>query len=154
MTDARVSQTVSPVKREGIWKPLLLVGALCVLSYFPLFNWIEHRRGYKGPWTVDFAIAGGHPVLLISQPALGITNVQIAFPGVTTDTNSQRIEFSIARPVPYPVPFGQCVFQDTTFLPGTIVLEISGHEIQFMPRVLTIDKVERGWRNGETIEVR
>jgi hypothetical protein len=40
---------------------------------------------------------------------------------------------------------------DTTFLPGTLVFELFGHEIQLLPRVLTIDKKEQPWRSNETI---
>jgi hypothetical protein len=49
------------------------------------------------------------------------------------------------------VPFGQCVFQDAQTLPGTVVFELFGHEIQLLPRVLTIDRVEHPWHSGETI---
>jgi hypothetical protein len=40
---------------------------------------------------------------------------------------------------------------DTTFLPGTIVFEMFGHEVQLIPRVLTIDKQEQPWRVDEEI---
>jgi hypothetical protein len=46
------------------------------------------------------------------------------------------------------VPFGKCVFLDTTFLPGTVVLDLFGHEVQLLPRVLTIDHVEHAWHSG------
>ncbi len=42
-------------------------------------------------------------------------------------------------------------FMDTTSLPGTVVLKLFGHEIQLMPRVLTVDKKERPWRSEETL---
>jgi hypothetical protein len=45
------------------------------------------------------------------------------------------------------------VFLDTTFLPGTVALSLFGHEVQLLPRVLTIDKVEKAWRSGETISL-
>jgi hypothetical protein len=45
------------------------------------------------------------------------------------------------------------VFLDTVFLPGTIVLVMFGHQIQLMPRVLTIDGVEHPWRAGENIKL-
>jgi len=43
---------------------------------------------------------------------------------------------------------------DTTFQPGTVVFTNFGHEIQLLPRVLTIDKVERPWQSGTTIDLR
>ena len=66
---------------------------------------------------------------------------------------TQTLEFSQARAVPFDVPFGKCVFLDPLFLPGTVTFEMFGHEIQLLPRVLTIDKVEHPWRNGETIRL-
>ncbi len=148
-------QTVSGMKRGGISKAILLVGLVSVIGYFPLFHWIERQRTIKGPWTVDFADAGGKASLVINQPKLGITNITLVVPSITAGTNGgRRIEFSVASPVPYQIPYGRCVFQDTIFLPGTIVVEIGGHEIQLLPRVLTIDKQERAWRNGEQIEIR
>jgi hypothetical protein len=55
--------------------------------------------------------------------------------------------------VPFDVPFGKCVFMDTTFLPGTLAFELFGHEIQLIPRVLTIDKQEQPWRSNVIIPV-
>jgi hypothetical protein len=37
------------------------------------------------------------------------------------------------------------------FLPGTVTLKLFGHEIQLIPRTLTINQVERPWQNGETV---
>jgi hypothetical protein len=53
--------------------------------------------------------------------------------------------------VPYEVPFGQCVFMDTTFLPGTLTLQLFGHEIELLPRVLVVDRQEHPWRPATAI---
>ena len=45
------------------------------------------------------------------------------------------------------------IFQDPTFLPGTVTLRQFGHEIELLPRVLIIDKKEIPWRAGKTVEV-
>jgi len=143
------------MKRSRLGHQLLLGFAVALISYASLYGWIEHRRVIKGPWVVTFASASGVPVLLVNQATLGITNLEIVFPGAPAATNApQIVAFSQARPWPYAVPFGRCVFMDTTFLPGTIAFEIFGHEIQILPRVLTIDKMERPWRSGETIELK
>ena len=133
----------------------MLVFAVALVGYAGVYGWIEHRRVAKGPWIVTFASKSGVPALTVNQATLGITNLQIVFASTHAPANAtQTLAFSQARPWPYTVPFGQCVFMDTTFLPGTIALELFGHEIQLLPRVLTIDKVERPWRSGETIELR
>ena len=143
------------MKRSRLGLQLLLVFAAALIGYAAVYGWIEHRRVVKGPWVVTFASESGVPALTVNQATLGITNLQIVFARGRAPTNAtQTVDFSQARPWPYAVPFGQCVFMDTTFLPGTIALEMFGHEIQLLPRVLTIDKVERPWRSGETIELK
>jgi hypothetical protein len=106
------------------------------------YQTIEHRRTRKGSWQVSFTRGtAGAPTLLIAQPRPAITNVQISFSGETLPvTTSQStittLCFAQPRPVPYEVPFGKCVFMDTTFLPGTITFELFGHEIELLPRAL------------------
>ena len=53
--------------------------------------------------------------------------------------------------MPYEVPFGKCVFMDTTFLPGTVTFELFGHEIELLPRVLIIDRQEHRWQSDAVI---
>ena len=128
----------------------VFVAALAV--YIFAYSAIEHRRTRNGPWRVAFTNdAAGSPALLINQPKLAITNVQIIFSGAPMPANSTPLDLAQPRPVPFDVPFGKCIFMDTTFLPGTIVFDFFGHEIQLIPRVLTIDKTERAWKSGEII---
>jgi hypothetical protein len=84
---------------------------------------------------------------------VGVTNLQITFPGETNRIEKISMTFSEPRVVPYDIPFGKCVFMDTTFLPGTIVFDLFGHEIQLIPRVLTIDKTEIPWQSEKSIAV-
>jgi hypothetical protein len=113
--------------------------------------------------------SAGAPTLIIAQPRLSITNVRIIFPSETlpvtntagafafddAGTNHQSpratLLFAQPRPVPYEVPFGKCVFMDTTFLPGTITFDLFGHEIELLPRALIIDREEHRWRPEATI---
>lgn len=135
-----------------IWVPFLVA----VLVYLFFYTGIEHRRNRKGPWEVVFTNgATGVPELIINQRTLAISNLQITFPGESNVVSSQAatMEFSQPREVPYQVPFGKCVFMDTTFLPGTIVFDLFGHEIQLIPRVLTIDQKEIPWQSNATIPV-
>ena len=143
------------MKRSSLGLQVLLVFAAALVGYVVVYGWIEHRRVVKGPWVVTCANESGVPAITVNQSTLGIRDVRIVFSGGRAASNAtQTIEFSQARPWPYDVPFGRCVFMDTTFLPGTIALEMFGHEIQLLPRVLTIDKLERPWRSGETIELK
>lgn len=134
---------------------LILLFAAVLIGYVLVFGWIERRRVVNGPWTVTFTAEAGHLRLTVNQAALGVSNVVITFPDAVALSNElSRIEFTKARNAPYAVPFGECIFQDLLFLPGTVTLKMFDHEIQFMPRTLTLDKVESPWRSGETIELR
>ena len=140
------------MKSAALGKPLLLTFAAALAVYALTYTWIEHRRTRQGPWEVSFEVQTGTPSVVIVQPSLGIQNVRLVFAGQKFATNyAERVSFSQARPVPFDVPFGRCVFLDPLFLPGTVVLELFGHEIQLMARVLTLDKAEHPWRSGETI---
>lgn len=140
------------MKPGGALRHFLFALALALGLYAGLFAWIQHRRVAQGPWTVTFAAEAGAPLLIINQPRLGITNVHLQFPDQSVATNfSAVVRFSAARPVPFDLPLGRCVFLDPLFLPGTVTLEVFGHEIQLLPRVLTLDGTEHPWRSGETL---
>ena len=131
---------------------LLTAFALAVLAYGMGFGYLQHRRGARGPWEVTFGSKHDQPSLTINQPRLGITNVQLVFADTPPTTNMARtVTFAEAREVPFDLPFGECLFLDPLFLPGTVVIEAFGHQVQFLPRALTIDRSERPWRSGETI---
>src|SRR5579859_5325558 len=111
------------MKSDGPMKHFILAFLLAVICYAFFYHNIEHRRTRKGPWVITFTNdTSGNPALVIHQPVLAITNVQITFSDQKTDTgfSPATLLFSQPRPVPYSVPLGQCVFMDTTFLPGTV----------------------------------
>lgn len=144
------------MKSDNLFRHLWVPFLVAVLVYVFFYTGIEHRRMRRGPWEVVFTNnAAGAPELVINQPKLAITNLQITFPGESNVVASQTatMEFSQPRVVPYQLPFGKCVFMDTTFLPGTIVFYLFGHEIQLIPRVLTIDGKEIPWQSNATISV-
>jgi hypothetical protein len=135
-----------------IWVPFVVAVAVYVFFY----TGIEHRRTRNGPWEVVFTNnAAGAPGLIINQPKLAISNLQITFPGESNVVSPQDASLDLSQPrnVPYPVRFGKCVFMDTTFLPGTIVFDLFGHEIQLIPRSLRIDGKEIPWQSNATIPV-
>jgi hypothetical protein len=138
-------------------KHFIIPFVIAVVIYAVSYSWIEHRRARNGPWVVAFTNApGGIPEIIIDQPKVGVTNVQIVFPGETlalTNTPTS-IKFGQARAVPFDVPFGQCVFMDPTFLPGTLTFHLFGHEIELLPRVLMLDHQEHPWKSGEVLDVR
>ncbi|HNT14683.1 MAG TPA: hypothetical protein PKO21_07460 [Verrucomicrobiota bacterium] len=133
-------------------KMLFWVGLASALLYFAGFTWIEHNRYKKGPWEFVFRATNQTPVLEIIQPALGLSNVTLIFLQAPLPSHlPQTVRFQLGQPPPFDLPFGRCVFLDTLFLPGTVVVEAFGHEIQVLPRTLTIDRREQPWKSGEKI---
>ena len=143
------------MKSDNPLRHFAITFGIAVLVYVIFYAGIEHRRTRNGPWQVVFTNDSiGAPTLLINQPKLAITNLQITFAGETNSNSAPALlVFNTPRQTPYDVPFGKCVFMDTTFLPGTVVFDLFGHEIQLMPRVLTIDKKEIHWQSSATIGV-
>src|SRR6185369_7802990 len=136
------------MRRDNPLKHFAIAFAIAVAIYVTFYGWIEHRRARKGPWEMTFTTnSAGAPQILINQPKLALTNFTIRFPG---ESIPATISFKEPRQVPYPVPFGRCIFMDSTFLPGTLTFQFFGHEIELLPRVLIIDHREYPW-TGEPV---
>jgi hypothetical protein len=137
------------MKSDGIAKQFILVFLVALVGYFVLYYAIEGRRKHNGPWQITFTNGvSGEPAFVINQPKLGITNLSLTFPGATTSaTNLGTLTFVQPQETPFDIPFGKCIFQDLTSLPGTLTFDMFGHEIELIPRVLTIDKKERPWES-------
>jgi hypothetical protein len=136
------------VKLHTSIKHFALAFLLAALCYWVLNQNIDQRRHRKGPWQILFTTNPNNnaPLLVINQPKLAITNVEINFVDeVTLLTNPVKMTFRQAEPVPYPVPFGQCTAMDTRFLPGTVAFQLFGHTIELRPRALIIDRQEHPW---------
>lgn len=141
------------VKRTGILGILLGAFGLALLLYAAAFWWIEHLRHRKGAWEVAFTTTNGAPALVVHQPQLGVTNVTLWFPGKSFTNAPATLRFEMARPVPFELPFGQCIFLDTTFLPGTVTMRLFSHELELLPRTLILDHREVPWSAGAVIPV-
>ena len=142
------------MKSDGPMKHFILAFLLALICYAFFYSKIEQRRTRKGPWEVTFTNdATGNPALVINQPRLAITNAQVTFTNQRASAafSPETLVFSQPRAVPYDVPFGKCVFMDTTFLPGTVTLDLFRHEIELLPRVLVIDHQEHPWLSESTI---
>ncbi|HZV34379.1 MAG TPA: hypothetical protein VFB72_07350 [Verrucomicrobiae bacterium] len=147
------------MRSSGPLRHFVLAFAIALVLYFISYSYIENRRTRHGPWEVTFTNEANVPELVINEPKLNITNLKIIFPGEPPASTDATLVFAQPQPVPFSVPFGQCLFEDTTFQPGTIVFVLfkhdksPGHQIQLMPRVLTIDNQEHAWQSNQTISV-
>jgi hypothetical protein len=134
-------------------KTFAAVGLVTLILYVTVFSLVENKRRKNGPWELSFTQSDNAPALIISHTKLGLSNITIVFPEAPAPTNlPQTIRFQHGQVAPtVELPFGRCTFLDTLFLPGTVTCEMFGHEIQILPRTMTIDRVERPWRSGEKI---
>jgi hypothetical protein len=136
------------MKQLGDLRHFLIAFLLALVLYTGAYFFIEHRRVARQPWSITFEQSSNAPALVIAQPDLRI-QTRIAFDGLPLSSNQpeQVIVFKQPRAVPFDVPFGKCIFLDTTFLPGTVTLQCFGHELEMIPRVLIIDHREISWTN-------
>jgi hypothetical protein len=139
------------MKPPGPLKHFAIAFAIAVVIYLCFYPWIQNRRTRNGPWLVEFSNQTNLPSLVINEPRLNISNLCITFPGQVEPLQHSTLVFDHPQEPPFDVPFGQCIFEDLTFLPGTVVFKIHGHEIQLLPRVLTIDKKEYPWQSNTTL---
>lgn len=142
------------MKSDGLGRILGIAFVLAVGLYIASFAWIQHKRDSKGPWQVVFlSDNAGVPYLLISQPSLSITNCKITF----SEQHIARPNLVRAVYFDGPItntPFGKVVFQDPTFLPGTVTFDFWGHGVELMPRTLIINKEEIPWQSNTNITLR
>ncbi len=143
------------MKQDRLMRHLIIAFALSLALYVTLFWLIERRRVVQTPWVVRMESDGaGLALVEISQESLGLGPVRIQIQGATSPPlASTRIEFASPKPFPRPLPLGECLFEDLTFFPGTVVLKVADAKIQMLPRALTIGTNEFGWSTSQSIAV-
>ncbi len=141
------------MKSDRLIKILLVGFVLALAIYISFFSLIQYRRTYRGPWQAQFSTdATGTPGILITQSKFNISKT-LLFPENKVQFSNTTRTVIFDNPTKIEVPFGEVVFQDLTFLPGTVTFNFFGHEIEFLPRILIIDKQEYDWKTGEVITV-
>ena len=138
-------------------KQFAAVFLVALVVYAAAYQWIEHRRHFRGPWQITFTTdAAGHPTLTVNQPAHGITNVQIILSEETAPLTNAPVRLVIIDPreTPFDVPFGKLKYMDVTFLPGTLTFELLGHEIELLPRTLFLNRKQNPWTPNATFHLK
>ena len=138
--------------KSGITLKSIALLFLAVLGlYLAVFFGIERARQHKGPWEVDFQKnAEGNPSLVVSQAKLGLRDVKVVVHGENASNATGRVLFDRVK---RPVPFGAVIYEDLTFLPGVVTLDLFGHEIELLPRALIADKKLVAWKSGVTVDL-
>ncbi len=138
-------------KSEGILKHFAIAFGLAVLCYVSFYSCDSYMRLNKGPWELTFKTeADGTPNLVINQQSLGITNVTLRVIGESVSQPVKTVKFTGPGTE---VPFGEVVFFDTTYLPGTLTLDLFGHEVEMMGRTLVLNFKEQAWKTGNVLDL-
>jgi hypothetical protein len=134
-------------KEENILKHAAVAFVIALLGYVLFYSCDAHLRTRKGPWIVDFqATTNGEPLIVINEPRLKIENVRILLAGEKATNTPGTVRFE--SPQHLETPFGRVRFHDLTYLPGTITLDVYGHEIEMLPRTLFLNTKEVPWQNN------
>ncbi len=133
---------------------LLKLGLLfiAVLAFYT-FAWrgMEHLRTRNGPWVVRFtSLTNDTATVTINNHKLGITNALLRFTGTGVPAGtSEEITFDKVTVKP---PFGKFFYQDLTFLPGVITMDLFGHQVELRPRNLAVGTNQIAWKQDLVIE--
>jgi len=139
------------MQSSGIGRHILIALAVAVAIYATGFAFDQHLRSRRGPWQVTFtAEASGDAAIIVNQPRLNITNLKIVFVGEKMAQPAATVAFDAPQ---RPVPVGRVKFEDLTYLPGTVTLDVYGHEIELLPRTLYINRKAHPWKSNETIKL-
>lgn len=142
------------MNRFGQFKPFLAALLLAVVVYGASYLVLEHYRTRNGLWIITFAAGDAQsPSLVVNDAKLNINNLRIVFPGQAAPPTNATITFEQPRDVPFDLPMGKCIFMDATSQPGTVTMVLFGHEIELLPRTLTIDKKDYPWASNTNLNV-
>jgi len=137
-------------KTEGALKHFGIAFILAIIVYACFYSCDAHLRHRKGAWEVAFSSEGGEPMITIQEPKLGIRNVRVIVVAEKITNATETVIFDVPG---RPIPFGRTKFEDLTYLPGGVVFDLFGHEVQLIPRTLSVNKKEVSWKNDTTIRL-
>ncbi|MBI5772796.1 MAG: hypothetical protein HZA89_03510 [Verrucomicrobia bacterium] len=139
--------------QSGILKHVALAFLMAVTLYVVAYGCDRHLRLRRGPWQVSFtAETNGTPAVIIRHAKLGVEEFKIIFAGEQLPASFRPATVVFDTPAK-PPPFGQWVFDDLMWLPGTVTLNLFGHGVQLLPRTLTVDVKEHAWQPRATLTV-
>jgi hypothetical protein len=132
------------VQKDGFVRHASIALGIAIIFYIVFFSFMQYRREGKGPWQVTFLTdTNGRPSLNIEQPKLQLSHRIVFDNARLPKTNSWEMVRFVQGTTN--IPFGDLLFQDPTFLPGSVSMKMFGHTVEILPRVLMIDKKEHPW---------
>jgi hypothetical protein len=141
------------MKSDGMLKQMVLVFVGALIFYVVAYSLDRHLRLRNGPWEVTFTTeTNGVPAIIVHEPKLNLGDLKIVFAGETVPSTNLPQRVVMDAPAKR-LPFGECIFDDLMYLPGTVTFNLFGHEIELLPRVLIINHQEHPWKSGATIQL-
>ena len=141
------------MKSDGMFKQMVMVFAAALVLYVSAYSFDRHLRLKNGPWAVTFTSeSNGDPAIVVTEPRLKIADLKIVFVGEKTSATNLPGRVVFDAPAQR-LPFGECIFDDLMYLPGTVTFNLFGHEIELLPRVLIVNHQEHPWKSGSTIRL-
>ena len=126
---------------------------LSLVLYAGFYGLDRHLRLRNGPWRITFVTeADGRPAIVIAQPRQHIEHFKIIFAGESVSGLSGPVVVDFDSPLKTP-PFGRLVFHDLMYQPGNVTFDFFGHEVQLLPRILTVDRRQIPWTPTATLEL-
>lgn len=144
------------LKNNGFTARTVVIVFLAVAAfYFAGFHGVEYLRVRKGPWTVRFETSTNSPAttppaIVVNQPHLGIRDVRLVLHGEQSTHPTTTVQFD---GLDKDAGFGEVIYTDLTFLPGVVTLNLFGHEIELVPRLLFVDRRAVPWQPGSVIDL-
>ncbi len=137
---------------DNLFKHLAIVFVIALIFYIGSYSWDRNMRLKNGPWEVTYISDGkAPPAIVVNEPRLQIANVKIEFPGERVDATNATVVFDLPAKT---VPFGKLLFDDLMYQPGTVTLDVFGHEVELIPRTLTVNKRGIPWKSGMVISMK
>jgi hypothetical protein len=132
------------------FRSIAITFVLAAVFYFIAYSWLSKRQTARGPWQVTFTNdAAGVPELIIAQRSIGVSNVYVRFDGESLNATQHTGVVEFAKPKAE-VPFGRVIYDDLMFMPGTVTLDCFGHEVEMLPRTLSLNRKPVRWASNST----
>jgi len=133
----------NPEPTRELVKHLSRAFLLALVVYIGFYRIDRHYRLRKGPWEITFtADTNRNATIVVRQPGLHLEQVVITMKGEVMTNIARTVVFDVPQK---PVPFGRVKFEDLMYLPGTVTLDLFGHEVELLPRTLIVNRRERPW---------
>lgn len=140
------------MKQDNFLRHAAIAFVITLIGYVLFYQVDRWLRLRHGPWQVTFAMASnGTPEITVMEPKLGITGTRLEFPGETVPSLAAPQTMVFDSPLKTNLPFGRSLFLDTTYLPGTVTMNLFGHEIELLPRTLVVNRREVPWSSIQTL---